>query len=70
MDSSWRKWYKYHQINPIALGPHTPWPNRAEAGVRQFAIRAKIFLESIEKYESQEPVLRTIRVDQLMQDAA
>ena len=36
----------------------------------QFSIRAKIYLESIAKYESQEPVLRTITMAQLMQDAA
>ena len=70
MTKSWRKWMKYYDINPIPLGPHTPWPNRAEAGVRQFSIRAKIYLESIEKYESQEPVLRTVTMSQLMQDAA
>ena len=49
MTPSWRRWYHFQGINPIPLGPHTPWPNRAEAGVRQFSIRAKILLESIEK---------------------
>ena len=44
------QYYNYYNIKPIPLGPHTPWPNRAEAGVRQFSIVAKIYLESIQHF--------------------
>ena len=41
MTKPWRKWYVFYDISPLPLGPHTPWPNRAEAGVRQFSARAR-----------------------------
>ena len=28
--------YRMHNVNRIPTGPHTPWPNRAEMGVRLF----------------------------------
>jgi hypothetical protein len=36
MTDSWKKFYTTHDIQPISLGPYTPWPNRAEAAVRVF----------------------------------
>ena len=28
--------YRMHNVKRIPTGPHTPWPNRAEMGVRPF----------------------------------
>ena len=28
--------YRMHNVKKIPTGPHTPWPNRAETGVRLF----------------------------------
>ena len=70
MDDWWKQWYKYHDIIPIELGPNTPWPNRAEAGVKQFTIRTNKYFDSIAEYESQEPGLRTIPVKLLVLDSA
>ena len=32
----WLRFFRYYNIEPIALGPRTPWPNRAETAVRLF----------------------------------
>ena len=34
MEPSWENFYTTHDIQPITMGPFTPWPNRAEASVR------------------------------------
>jgi len=34
MSPSWEKFYTTHDIIPISMGPHTPWPNRAKTSVR------------------------------------
>ena len=36
MTDKWKQFYATHDIQPIGLGPYTPWPNRAEASVRVF----------------------------------
>ncbi len=36
MGPAWEDFYNSHNINPIALGPKTPWPNRAEAAIRLY----------------------------------
>ena len=36
------RWYSYKNVKPIALGPNTPWPNRAEATVKIFKKHAQI----------------------------
>ena len=36
MTEKWKLFYTTYDIQPIALGPYTPWPNRAEASVRVF----------------------------------
>ena len=28
--------YRVHDVKRLPTGPHTPWPNRAEMGVRLF----------------------------------
>ena len=47
MSENWEKFYNYHNINPINLGPKTPWPNRAEAAVRTFKRYLKMFVNEI-----------------------
>ena len=34
MEPSWERFCTTHDIQPITMGPFTPWPNRAEASVR------------------------------------
>ena len=34
MEPSWEKFYTTDDIKPVTMGPHIPWPNRAEASVR------------------------------------
>ena len=46
-----QKFYRYHGIKPIATGPRTPWPNRAETAVRLF----KRQLALMTKYLGEEP---------------
>lgn len=36
--------YNRYNIKPIALGPGTPWPNRAEAAVRMFKKQVSLML--------------------------
>ena len=36
MGHEMESFYNRKKIIPISLGPSTPWPNRAEAGVRLF----------------------------------
>ena len=56
------RFYRYHGIRPITLGPNTPWPNRAEAGVKLFKHRALILIESLRSYEEEMPALRHVSV--------
>ena len=35
-EDAFSRWYASENIKPIALGPNTPWPNRAEAAVKVF----------------------------------
>ena len=34
IEPSWERYYTTHDIQPITMGPHSPWPIRAEASVR------------------------------------
>ena len=56
MTKTWEAFYNHKNINPIALGPKTPWPNRAEAAVRLYKttlkrtvseLKSKVSLENI-----------------------
>ena len=42
-----KRFYIFHKINPIATGPRTPWPNRAESAVRLFKKTFKILVKSM-----------------------
>ena len=39
--------YSFNNIKPIALGPWTPWPNRAEAAVKTFKKQVEIMYHSL-----------------------
>ena len=43
--------YRMHNVKRIPTGPHTPWPNRAEMGVRLF----KKFLFALVDTPSKKP---------------
>ena len=64
------KWYRYKNIKPIALGPHTPWPNRAEAAVKLFKHHAQILIDSIRRHQDQMPTVRHITVRMMFNRAA
>ena len=52
-------------IVPIALGPATPWPNRAEAGVRLFKRQVDLMLKMV----SDTPALAGVTYKQLLRQA-
>ena len=55
-----------HNIRPIALGPGTPWPNRAEAAIRMFKKQLTLTLTSL----SEDPLLANVTYRQVMRQAA
>ena len=61
-----KEFYRYHNIRPLPTGPHTPWPNRAETGVRLF----KGFLRAMVDRLEQEGTLKSVTAAQLMRKAA
>ena len=62
--------YQYHNIKPIPLGPNTPWPNRAEAGVKLAKHRTQILVDSLRRYESELPSIRHVSVRHIIARAA
>ena len=70
MDDGPHQTWKYHNTQPIPLGPHTPWPSRAEAGVKTFKARALILLTGYDNYDSLEPCVRLITIEEVVSDAA
>jgi len=69
-EEEFKKWYQYHGIRPIELGPFTPWPNRAEAAVKLFKHYANILIDSIRRYETIEPSLKQVTVNFILCHAA
>ena len=47
MGEDFERFYNRHDIRPLATGPGTPWPNRAESAVRLLKNQIKLMLESI-----------------------
>ena len=61
--------YRMHDVKRLSTGTHTPWPNRAETGVRLF----KKFLSSLVDTASKnldQTTLAQITPNQLMRKAA
>ena len=54
----------------VPLGPHTPWPNRAEASVKIFKHLINTLIHSIQHYSSVEPLLRSYNFKDLVSHAA
>jgi len=69
MESDFKEWYAFHGIKPIELGPHTPWPNRAEAAVKLFKHYAQILIDSIRSYAEIEPAISRVTVRQILSRA-
>ena len=65
-ENDFQKHYAYYGIKPIPLGPHTPWPNRAEAGVKLIKTQVKILVESLRRYEEELPSIREVSVRHLI----
>ena len=42
--------YRMHDVKRFPTGPHTPWPNRAEMGVRLFKKFLSVLVDTASKY--------------------
>ena len=65
MGQEMESFYNGKNINPIALGPSTLWPNRAEAGVRLLKQQVKLMLKTI----GDTPSLKDVTYRQLLRQA-
>ena len=63
------RWHNYNNIRPISLGANTPWPTRADAAVHTFNHHATMLIESVRRYETTEPGLKRITVNQILKKA-
>ena len=61
--------YRVHNVKRLSTGPHTPWPNRAEMGVRLFKKFLSAFVDTASKNLDQ-TTLSQITPAQLMRKAA
>ena len=61
--------YRMHNVKRLPTGPHTPWPNRAEMGVRLFNKFLCALLDTASK-NLDETTLSQITLAQLMREAA
>ena len=55
-----KRFFTFHNINPIATGPRTPWPNRAETAVRLFKKTFKILVKSLKNLPSESRLSGTL----------
>jgi len=69
MENDLKEWHALHGIKPIELGPHTPWPNRAEAAVKLFKHCAQILIDPIRSYAEIEPAISKATVRQILSRA-
>ena len=53
---------RQHGIKFIPLGPHTPWPNRAEAAVKLFKHHMQILCDSLQRMEEEIPELKSTSI--------
>ena len=63
------KFYQYYGIKTIPLGPHTPWPNRAEAAVKIIKHNIQILADSLRRFEEELPSIRHVPVRHLVSRA-
>ena len=61
--------YRMHNVKRVPTGPHTPWPNRAEVGVRLFKKFLSTFVDTASKI-SDKPILSQITRAHLMRKAS
>ena len=57
MTTDCMKFYRYHNIREVELGKHTPWPNRAEAGVKVYQVQMGILIDSLFRLQAEMPTL-------------
>ena len=69
MEPDFKEWYAFKGIKTIEFGPHTPWPNRAEAAVKLFKHYSEILITSIREMAETEPCLRQVTVREIMAKA-
>ena len=68
-EDKFKQYYAYWGIKPIALGPNTPWPNRAEAAVKLFKHYAQIMVDSIKRFADSVPGLKEVTVRKMISRA-
>ena len=59
-------YYNRQGIRPIALGPGTPWPNRAEAAIRIFKKQVNLIIQALRE----DPIVFDITYQQLLRQAS
>ena len=62
---SWEHFYATKDIQFVALGPYTPWPNRAEAAIRVFKKHLNQILADLEE----DPIRKKTTVRQILREA-
>ena len=66
MREEMESYYNRQGIRPIALGPGTPWPNRAEAAIRMFKKQVQLMIRALRG----DPSLSDITYQQLLRQAS
>ena len=65
MTERWKQFYTTYDIQPVALGPYTPWPNRAEASVRVF----KKHIHQLVQDFKNDPIKKAATIRTLLREA-
>ncbi|MHC4951460.1 MAG: hypothetical protein ACYTEU_10825 [Planctomycetota bacterium] len=65
MTDQWKRFYTTHDIQPISLGPYTPWPNRAEAAVRVFKKHVHQLVQDLKN----DPIRKAASIRTLLREA-
>jgi hypothetical protein len=69
MEGDFLKFYQYNNVRTIPLGPHTPWPNRAEAGVKLTKHHVQILIDSLKRYDKEFPQMKSVSVRHIVGQA-
>ena len=70
MTPDWEKLYNALNIQPKAIGPNTPWPNRAEASMKTFKHHGILLIDSVRCCKTTEPPLKQVTVNHVFKKAA
>ena len=62
---AFRRFFDYQGMRFIGLGPHTPWPNRAESAVKLFKFHMTTLIHYVQHFAPTEPLLRSYSIRDL-----